>query len=892
MTALRAHAALLAAGGEIITASARQAQVLKARLGRERAQGGESAWPTPPILPLGPWLERAVRRLDERPALLEPEAASRLWQLIVEQSAAGEGLISVSAAAGQAERACQLLADWCIPVAELEGSTPEQVAFRGWAEHFRARCRAGGFMARADLAEIITANARELFAGATRPIGLHGFGAPTPSLARLLGALNAAGTPTSHLALEAGPAAITRFDAPSPTLEFEALTGWLQERLGQNPDAQLGVIVPDLSTRGAALQRLLTDRLAPALKAPGAIDARPFAFGRGRPLAEFGVVSVALDALSLGGRSIDLLTLGRVLRSPYLRTPQPELEPAAWAARSAALDAELRRLGSREIPAEEVLRRIEASALGTRALARSLGELRRALGGTTRRNASGWAEIWPRALRAVGWPLGRELGRLEYQAARGLYAAFERFAGLGRVLSPLGAASARAELEALVAATPLEPAIGAPPVLVLDALEDPGLPFDGLWVAGLTADRFPVPSAPNPFLPERLQRSRGMPGGSAEARLAAARAALAGFSLATPELVLSVAREDGDTRLLPSGVLPAAAPFLASANAPARARQIHACARLVAMPPGRLPAIAAGVRFAGGVGALERQSACPFKAGAESRLGAQPLEIPGTGLPRRVRGDLAHEALARFWRGLGDQAALASLGEPARAARAREAVTAAFGAYRGYLPGGRLRELEERWLTRAILELAAEELKRQPFTVLAVEERQALELASHPLSIRLDRLDRLDDGTTVILDYKTGRATPKRWVGARPDTLQLAVYAAYRDEPPAAVAIARLPLGLTRKFVGLAEREGILPEVRSLERSRHAALRGRSFASVLAEWRAVATGLATEFAAGEARVDPAEGACEYCALAVLCRIDERSLVAPLDPDAGDSGGEG
>ncbi len=893
MNALRSHAALLAAGGEILTATARQAEGLKARLGRARARAGESAWPTPPILPLGPWLERAFRRLDRRPALLEPEAASRLWQLIVEESRAGEGLISVSAAATEAERASALLADFRIDAASLEGASPEQLAFRGWAEGFKAHCRAGGVIARADLAAHVTGNAKELFGGgapAARPIGLHGFGTPTPALAALIQALNAAGTPTLELTVEAGPATIVRREAPSPTLELEELAGWLHERLAGNPDAQLGVIVPDLGTRGAALRRLLTDRLAPAQQAPGALDARPFAFARDRTLADYALVTVALDVLALGGRSLDLLTLGRVLRSPYLRSPDPGLDASAWASRAAALDAELRRLGTREIPAEEVLGRMKASALGVRAFAESLGELRRTLGGAGRRSAASWAELWPRALRALGWPLGRELGTLEYQAARGFYAALERFAGLGRVLAPLGAAGARAELEALVGATPFEPAIGAPPVLVLETLEDPGLPFDGLFVAGLTADRFPGPSAPNAFLPQRLQRARGMPGAGAEAMLSAARAALAGFTRSTPELVLSVAREEGDARLLPSGLLPGAPAAAAWPVRPARAREIHARSALVPMPAGALPRIAAGVRFHGGVRALERQSACPFKAGAELRLGAEPLESPGTGLPRRVRGDLAHDALARFWRALGSQAALALLDAPGRAARAEASVAAAFASYRGYLPGGRLRLLEARWLTRAILGLAAVELEREPFTVQATEEKQNLELASHPLSIRLDRLDALADGTTVILDYKTGRATPRRWVGERPDALQLAVYAAFREEPPAAVAIARLPLGLRRKFVGLAAREAILPDVRSLARARQPALRTRTFADVLAEWREVAARLASEFAAGEARVDPADGACEYCALAPLCRIDERSLAAPAD--AGDGGAEG
>jgi len=290
---------------------------------------------------------------------------------------------------------------------------------------------------------------------------------------------------------------------------------------------------------------------------------------------------------------------------------------------------------------------------------------------------------------------------------------------------------------------------------------------------------------------------------------------------------------------------------------------------------------------------LERQSQCPFKAGAELRLGAVALESPGTGLPRRVRGDLAHAALAHFWRDLGSHAALAAAGAEGRLARTHEAVAAAFAGYRGYLPGGRLRELEGRWLVRALVALQDVELERAPFTVVATEHAEAIALAGRTLRLRLDRLDRLADGATVLLDYKTGRSTPKRWAGPRPDTLQLAVYAAARVEPPEAVAIVRLPLGATRRFVGLAAREGLLPDVRSLERARQQDLRGRRWEDLLAEWRQVSESLARDFADGRTGVDPVEGACEYCALAGLCRIERPSVAEGDDASAtGGATGEG
>jgi ATP-dependent helicase/nuclease subunit B len=140
-----------------------------------------------------------------------------------------------------------------------------------------------------------------------------------------------------------------------------------------------------------------------------------------------------------------------------------------------------------------------------------------------------------------------------------------------------------------------------------------------------------------------------------------------------------------------------------------------------------------------------------------------------------------------------------------------------------------------------------------------------------PLEIRVDRVDRLADGTIVVIDYKSGQGTPRRWAGPRPDPVQLPLYAAFRSEPPGAVALALLPLAKSG-FVGLAARDGVLPEVRALAATRRAELRALDWPALLAGWREALTALALGYAAGAAAVDPAAGACEHCPLGALCRI--------------------
>lgn len=890
MHTLEPHAAFLDAGGEIVTASARQARVLTSRIGAQRARGGASAWPTPDIVPLGAWLERAAAALEDRPALLGQPAAARLWQQVVAASRAGERLISTRAAARDAERAWQLMAEFQVPAAALEAATAEQAAFRGWLRDYEGALAARDSIDRAQLPALLTGRAAEAFApGSGRPLGLHGFGAPTPARTALVAALAAAGRVTQELALEAEAPRERSLEAATPEAELELAADWLAARLAADPASRLGLIVPDLEARGAQVARLLDDRLAPALKAPGAVDARPYVLAAGARLAAEAIVAVAAGVLALAEETVDVLALGRLLRSPYLRLAGGSRAPEEGASRAARLDVALRALGPRRLPARELVAVIRERRDAAPEVAATLEAVRAALGAGARRPAPEYADAWPRALRAAGWPGPRPLGAREERAARELYECFATFASLGRVLPPLAPSAARAELGELVANSSFEPEAGEPAVTVLGRHEDPGLPFDGLWVTGLTADRFPAAPAANPFLPLALQRRHGMPGATAEVALAAARSALAGWQRTSTELVLSSARLDGETRLLPAGLLPVAGALPAAPAQPARAAIIRAAARLEPWLEGRLPALAAGSDVAGGVRVLDLESACPFQAAARGRLGAEPLESPVAGLSRKLRGMLMHAALAHYWTEVRTHAAHLALGADGRAARAEAAVEAAFRTHRGYRPRGALADLERRWLARALVAFGAVELEREPFEVLALEARRSIEVAGFGLALRLDRLDRVGDAT-VVIDYKTGYGVPARWTGPRPDVLQLALYAAAEAEPPAAVALARLPLALAarERFVGAAARDGLLPNVRGPAATRRRELKGRDWPGLLAEWQSAAADLMRAYAGGALAVDPTPDACEHCRLATLCRV---APFADGAPGAADADGE-
>ena len=880
MHALSSHAAVLEAGGELVTATPRQARALQAAFGRAAAKEGRAVWSTPRITPYRAWLGERVRVLDDRPQLLEPYAAERLWQQIVRDSEAGAGLMNVRAAAAEAARAWALAHEWQLPLQALAPTNPDEQAFYDWAREFRRRTAALGVLDGARLAALYAQHATP---GGAAPIGFHGFAEQTPARAALCSALQRGGAVPQELTLTREPVAGTSLAPATAGAECEAIAGWLAAQLRREPAARLVVLLPELGTRAASLARLLDDRLAPELLTPGAADARAYAFGVEPALAEQAVVEAALGLIGLGAGEVELLALGRLLRSPYVPAGEGE------AARRAQLDAALRAAGVSRLALHELPRQLRAMSPAQSEFALLLEAVRGALAGDRLRPPAVWADAFQRALRVARWPLGRALGPREYEAARALSEAVASLSALAPLLPTLSFAEARAELQALVAATPFGGDNSDPQVLVLEGLEDPALPCSGLWVAGLNADRFPGSAQPTPLLPLPLQRACAVPGSSPALMLAAARRALGGWRRAAPQLVLSAPRQDDDGPLVRSALVPQAVEPPPSPPVPGRAAELRAAARLESWNDAAgLPALA-GTHLQGGVKVLELQSRCPFRAGAELRLGAEPLATPQAGLSARLRGILAHEALKEFWSALDSHAALCALDEAGREQMAHAAVERARHQCRPPLPGTRLVALECEWLVAAIVALAALETRREPFVVQALEQKAELEVGGYTLNLRLDRVDRLADGSMVLLDYKTGSGRPRRWIGPRPDAMQLAAYALARAEPTCAVALALLPPAHTA-FIGLAARAAVLPAVGALADARPTELRALAWPDLLTIWRRLAAGLAQQHAQGTAAVDPAPGACDHCRLPGLCRIgtvgtDEEDLRA--GEEAGD-----
>jgi RecB family exonuclease len=185
----------------------------------------------------------------------------------------------------------------------------------------------------------------------------------------------------------------------------------------------------------------------------------------------------------------------------------------------------------------------------------------------------------------------------------------------------------------------------------------------------------------------------------------------------------------------------------------------------------------------------------------------------------------------------------------------------------------KLLDIEAQWLERRALELLAADLARPPFEVEHIETAHEVALGGLSLDLRVDRVDRLADGSSAVIDYKTGgNAQPRNWLDERPLQPQLPVYVeAYGAQRVSAVVFGRVRAGETG-FAGLARDPAAFPGCKAPPREY------AHWDDLLAAWHRRLEALAHEFATGDARLAPNPPvACRYCHLPSLCRIGEARI---------------
>ena len=884
----------------LLTPNERQAASLREAHDRNQIAAGEEVWETLAVCSWQTflahlWQERllAHRGSQRLPSLLNPWQERFLWMRLLAGSPEGERLLNLPAASRVVAEAWSIVCSYELAEALQNPPTPweeETQALLAWTGRLQDICQREHWL---DSARLEPSLSEALRVGAIpaealpSQLELVGFGQLSPSQQRLLdscGALGVrvvAGEPQPHQAKDDW----CRLVAEDEENELRLAARWIRAILESHPahrPPRIGLVIPDLGASRPKVIRILDEVLQPGQLLPHTqVQHSLYNVSLGLPLAGWPVVADALSLLQLDGRWQPLPDYGVLFHSPFLAGAEGERNARAL------LEARLLRDGAYQITLSKVIRR--ARGLDSEGHARPstcplLGDkldqvLAQLNAAPIEQPPSRWALEFKSTLDLYGWPGERTLDSEEFQTVVRWNELLAQLGSLDRIEPSLTRKQAVQALRRMAEETVYQPRVPTGPIEVLGYLEAAGLSFDHLWVAGLHDGAWPQAARPNPYLPRPMQRASGVPHSSAERELEFARRLTAQLLEGAAGGVVSCAAQDGEQTLRPSMLvahLPEKAPadlklsFLDSLH-----RGMFESGRLERIVDPGPPPVEEGRRSGGGTSIFKLQSACAFRAFASLRLYARPLDGVEAGLDAAQRGKMLHLVLEGFWRRVRSSRALHDWPEELREEALSEAIEAALvegkrerpdvlsGAFLG-LERERLTNLSHQWL--------ALEAARPPFQVRDTERVVELEFGGVKLRAILDRVDRLPDGSLVLIDYKTGPVKYNDWLGERPAEPQLPLYLVASQEPIAALVYGRLRTG-DMAFNGISERDEMLPGV---DPSEQAGNLGMTWSDRQAGWRDVLTQLAVSFHRGEAAVAPLQRrkTCRNCRLETFCRVEE------------------
>lgn len=858
----------LRAGVPVITASRRLTRALRHQFNELQNARGAAVWESPVILPWTAWQDGLWEEFQfaapNPPARLDTWQEWALWDRIISSSPRASELLQPGAVAATVQNSWRLAIEWRLDLPRIESAGNEDaLAFTQWARQFAETCQSRG---RLDAARVPD-RLREALPALRLPprVLLAGFEELTPQQADFIEGCRQVGCEvelgSAQAALEA--AEVVRAPFPDREQELMAAARWARTLLEANARAVIGVIIPDLAARRAAVERVFRAVLEPASQLPGGTSAsRLVNFSAGRPLADYPIVHSALAILRLSADHNDWDEISALVRDRYIAGAETERTARGL------LDARLRESGRTQLSLADIR---EEARTDCPALSRALQNwLKSNEGVPTRQTAAPWAATFSARFQAVGWPGEQPLNSVEYQTVEAWKEALSAFAGTDSAAGEMSAAEALSLLTRIGGGTDFQPESPDAPVQVLGTLEASGLQFDHLWVAGLDDELWPKAASPDPFLPVGLQRRAGIPRCSPERELAFATLVTQRLLASAPDIVLSYPVRDGDRDLSPSPLIlsvpkvaPTDLPRSRSATCMDSILQARAVEQIV---DEQGPPLGEEAWQRGGTRVFQYQAACPFRAFVELRLGAEDLEAPAPGLNARQRGTLVHAALEEFWNEVRTHEALCN--RPDIIDAVRRAVALAIQRFeedRGASLPERFAALERRRLERILTDWLELEKRREPFEVIKPEGERDAEVGGIHFRVKIDRIDRIAGGRDVIIDYKTGTSSVRTWETERPEEPQLPLYSVvYGERPLAGVLFGQLKTGEV-KFKGLVDGAVVIPGADSDD------LAGR-----IDGWRKVMERLAADFRAGHAEADPKEPAksCRYCSLACLCRIAE------------------
>ncbi len=876
----------LAEGATLITVNRRLTRDLTRRYDQMQRREGKLLWSTPNILPFSAWLESTwfqhTELLDgsgEAPAtLLTPFQSALVWREVIKTHGGGIPSKSDDELTRLAVKAWALINDWQILFEELcDEGNPNVDVFNRWMRAYVERCSERAWIDTAVLpTKVLALLANSSRHEPTRYV-FAGFDDFSPRQQRIIQALINRGDEVRVLAF---PCVVNQVEGRAyhdVDSELVAVADWAARVIQEHPGATVGIVVPDLSVQRERVARQLALTLHASARLNYGLSKLCFNVTLGQPLIEFPLIRAVFVALDLIKPVFHVTASSLFLLDAYFSSG---LSDGCTRAR---MDYKLRELDEVWLELalmKKTLETLDMAEPAILALADQLDALCEFQQQASQKlYPSQWCVMLAALLRRLKWGEGRGLSSEEYQQYQAWHKIVDQLSQLDWVVGKQTWIEVENMLRTMTQEMIFQPEADVVPIHVMGLFETAGLSFDFMWVMGMTDETLPARPNPNPFISIVVQKKMGFPHSSCERELLYAESLMVRLSTSARDVVMSYARFDGEAEKRASPLFDR---FVGSVvtqepmkTSPSVVSVINTGMAMEAWSDQSGPVSSISGKLKGGSELFKLQAACPFRAFSRLRLLARPLNVPDIGVNAMDRGILIHGVLENFWRDIKTQQRFLALSDKELEKKVYMLAVREVAKLAKRKPmtfTSRFRAMECERLKKRVLSWLEIERSRSAFDVVVVEGRQEVEISGLSLSTKIDRIDRLRDGSLFLIDYKTGSSKVTSWFGHRPDEPQLPLYAVSSEESIDAMAFAQLKVG-DMCFKGLGRYDDLPDGVLKFSESNFSAYNA-DWSTQVDEWKRVLKALAEDFKSGMAGVDPKEGSktCQYCDFANLCRI--------------------
>ena len=769
------------------------------------------------------------------PVLLQAHQEKLLWQEIIGDHSPYPCTDSLIKQVQDASTRCQL---WLINIDDPAFlQTPQTQQFQRWHRAFQKRLSSLHAMTEAQLAPYLIDFS---LPHAEAPMIWLSFDDFTPQQRQLQEALLALGIAQQIEDLSPRIQTTTCYAAHDTQNELTELISWLKSQLAANTQ-RIAVIVPDLQQQSQALQRRLLR----------SIPDSQFELSLGKALTDYPLVAHALHWLTLETTLLSHHQIRLLLHSPYLGGAWTE-----FSERSRIME-DSKFLQEEKIPYSTLLLNLRQRAPKLAALLEQLTDY------PDEASPEEWSRLFKARLISLGFPGEYTLNTVAYQTVQRFQTLFDDFSALAIIQPRMTQSTALKAFRDIAQATVFQVRKTPTPIQILGLLEASGCEYDAIWVMGLTDQCLPQKVKLSPFIPMSLQREHHMPHALPEREYSLAKQLLARLQYGSERCVFSYPQLTGETPNLPSPLIrdyPVYTPVPDDTIPPAILLTEYSEAYTEPLTANEVPS--------GGTSILAFQAQCPFRAFAAHRLHAKSGLKQSIGLNDAERGQVIHKVLEMIWKTLGSQEALLNQSSDALNQLIHHAIDTALlpvTQHRSYSFPPFIQSVERERLTALVHACFLWEKERKPFAIKAIEQAYTLNLAGLDFSVRVDRLDVMNESETWVIDYKSSLPNNKPWNEERPEAPQLLMYALL-DDSINALLFLQLKAGQI-VCSGISQEKQTTKGLSALKKDE-------SWTQKREEWRQQLTQLATEFRDGHCPPTPQrETTCLTCDFKDLCRIE-------------------